>query len=71
MKNIYNEKKNNNIQIKDNIKKGSKKYEELYNIFNKSFKDTTDDFVWKKNLVLLIKTYNTLLIRYYESSKTK
>ena len=71
MKNIYNEKKNNNTQIKDNIKKGSEKYEELYYLFNKSFKDTIDDFVGKKNLVLLIKTYNTLLIRYYESSKNQ
>ena len=66
MKNIYNEKINNTSQIKENNKNGSEKYEELYVLFNKSFKDTVDDFVGKNNLLLLLKTYNTLLIRFYE-----
>ena len=71
MKNIYNEKKNNNAEIKENIKNGNDKYEELYNLFNKSFKDTVDDFVGSKNLILLLKTYNTLLIRFYELSQNQ
>ena len=67
IKMIYNEKKNNNnFQIKENIKNGSEKYEELYNLFNKSFKDTINDFVGSNNLLLLLKIYNTLLIRFYE-----
>ena len=67
MKIIFNEKKiNRNSQIKENNKNGSEKFDELYTKFNKSFKDTVDDFVGENNLKLLLKTYNTLLIRYYE-----
>ena len=47
------------------------KFSELYQKFNKSFKDTVEDFVLNKNLILLIQTFNTLLIRLYEQSKTK
>ena len=71
MKNLYNEKKNHNSQIIKNIQNGSEKYEELYNKFKESFKDTVDDFVGKNNLDLLIQTYNTLLIRYYELSQNQ
>ena len=72
MKNIYNEKKNNNnSQIKENIKNGSEKYDDIYDKFNKSFKDTVDDFVGKNNLLLLLKAYNTLLIRFYEISQNQ
>jgi len=71
MNKIYNENINNNTQIKDNIKNSNDKYEELYNLFNKSFKDTVDDFVGNNNLFLLLKTYNTLLIRFYELSKNQ
>ena len=72
MKNIFNEKKKNkNSQIKENEKSGSEKYEEIYNLFNKSFKDTVDDFVGKNNLFLLLKAYNTLLIRFYELSQNQ
>ena len=44
------------------------KFNELFLKFNKSFKDTVQDFVGNKNLILLIKTFNTLLIRLYEMS---
>lgn len=53
------------------IKGGNEKFEELYRLFNDSFKDTINDFVGNKNLHLLIKTFNTLLIRIYELSKSK
>ena len=70
MKIVYN--KYNNSKINENNKKGNEKekYEELYELFYKSFNDTVIDFVGKGNLKLLIKTFNTLLIRIYELSKS-
>ena len=56
---------------KELIPKDEKKFSELFKKFNKSFKDTVIDFVGNDNLFLLIKTFNTLLIRLYELSKDK
>ena len=69
MKKIYYENKNSKIKI--NIKNESNKYDELYNLFNKSFKDTVDDFVGKNNLVHLLKINITLLIKSFELSQNK
>ena len=71
MKNIYNEKKNNNSQIKGNIKDENNKYEKLYNLFNKSFTDILDEFVLKNHLLFSIKAFNSLLIIFYEISQNK
>jgi len=71
MKNIYNEKKNNNSQIKGNIKDENNKYEKLYNLLNKSFTDTIDEFVLKNNLLFSIKAFNSLLFIFYELSQNK
>ena len=67
MKKIYNL---NNKHIPKNENK-VEKFKELFEKFNKSFKDTVVDFVGNSNLFLLIKTFNTLLIRLYELSKNK
>ena len=67
MKTLYNS--NNKFIPKEENK--DKKFKELYAKFNKSFQDTVFDFVGNYNLILLIKTFNTLLIRLYELSKSK
>ena len=67
MKKIFND----NITSLQNNDEGNDKYEELFKLFNKSFKDTIDDFVGNDNLFLLIRTFNTLLIRLYELSTNK
>jgi hypothetical protein len=61
MKKIFND----NITSLQNNDEGNDKYEELFKLFNKSFKDTIYDFVGNDNLFLLIRTFNTLLIRLY------
>ena len=71
MKNIYNEKKNNNSQIKRNIKNENDTHEQLYNLFNKSFENSINEFVMKNHLLFIIKTFNILLIRFYELSQNK
>ena len=67
MKILFNE-YNKNFQQADNK---NDKYSQLYQLFNQSFKDTINDFVGNENLKLLIKTFNTLLIRLYELSPKK
>ena len=67
MKIIFNDYKKNH---QENESKEDK-FSELYKNFNKSFKDTVDDFVGNHNLKILIKTFNTLLIRLYELSTIK
>ena len=62
---------NSNNKLNQNDENKVEKFDELFSKFNKSFKDTVQDFVGNKNLILLIKTFNTLLIRLYEISNKK
>jgi len=67
MKNVFND----NYKSLQNKIEENDKYNELFKLFNKSFKDTIDDFVGNNNLFLLIRAFNTLLIRLYELSSSK